>query len=342
MNIGKLSLKNRLILAPMAGVTDLPFRELAVEQGCGLVVTEMVSAKGLVMGGETTHRLLASTEKEKPVAIQLFGSEPESMAEAAVILEKMGADIVDVNMGCPVKKVVNSGAGSALLKDLNRAGEILTAIRRRINIPLTIKIRTGWDPSSIVALEMLTVAEASGVDALTVHGRTRSQGYGGKADWAVIRRLKGKARIPVIGNGDVETPEDAKKMIHTTGCDGVMIGRGALGNPWIFSQTLDYLASGSYDSPTMDEKAEVALRHLQGVTQLYGEKKGVKLFRKHLAWYAKGMTGAARFRSIVNGAVAPSEVEELIFNFFLSPASSAVMTGEERAAVSEGASPCPG
>lgn len=321
----------------MAGITDLPFRRLAKEQGSGLVVSEMISAKGLVVGGDKTHNLLTTTAEEKPVAIQLFGAEAASMAEAAVILEGKGAQIVDVNMGCPVKKVVSTGAGSALLKDLNRAGEILSSIRKRINIPLTIKIRTGWDHNSIVALEMLKVAEASGVDALAVHGRTRSQGYGGKADWALIGQVKEKACIPIIGNGDIESPQDVTKMIAATGCDGVMIGRGALGNPWIFSQALDYIKDGNYSSPSVEEKGGLILSHLHDVVEMYGENKGVKLFRKHLSWYAKGMIGSSRFRSGINSAQTLSEVEKLISGFFFSSSPHQEMMRRDYPLVDEGA-----
>ena len=338
MQIGNITLKNRLILAPMAGITDLPFRLLAKEQGCGLVVSEMVSAKGLIMGGDRTHNLLMTTPEEKPIAIQLFGAEAASMAEAAVILEEKGAQIVDVNMGCPVKKVVSSGAGSALLKDLNKAGEILSSIRKRINIPLTIKIRTGWDHNSIVALEMLKVAEASGIDAMAVHGRTRSQGYGGKADWALIAQVKEQATIPIIGNGDIECPEDVSKIMVATGCDGVMIGRGALGNPWIFSQALDYMKMGAYVLPSSEEKATLVLRHLHDVVDMYGENKGVKLFRKHLSWYAKGMTGSSRFRSGINSANTLSEVEKLIRDFSFSASPHQDMTRRDYTSVDEGAS----
>ena len=322
----------------MAGITDLPFRRLAKEQGCGLVVSEMVSAKGLVMGGDKTHNLMTTTLEERPVAIQLFGAEATSMAEAAVILEESGAQIVDVNMGCPVKKVVSTGAGSALLKDVNKAGEILSSMRKKISIPLTIKIRTGWDHNSIVALEMLKVAEASGVDAMALHGRTRSQGYGGKANWSLIAQVKDKANIPIIGNGDIESPEDVTKMMATTGCDGVMIGRGALGNPWIFSQAIDYISAGNYSSPSVEEKTALVLKHLHDVVEMYGENKGVKLFRKHLSWYAKGMIGSSRFRSGINSAHTSSEVEKLIRDFFFSASLQQDMTRKTYPSVEGGAS----
>lgn len=302
----------------MAGVTDLPFRHLAIENGCGLTVSEMVSAKGLLMRNENSELLLSTFSKENPFAVQLFGSDPEIMAEAAMMVEEKGTHIIDINMGCPVKKVVSTGAGSALLKDLNLAEAILSAIKKRITIPLTVKIRTGWDCNSIVADEMLKVAEDCGANALAVHARTRSQGYGGNADWSIIGRLKERATIPIFGNGDVWSAEDVLRMLDMTGCDGVMIGRGALGNPWIFSQTVEYMKSGSYCLPSSQEKGQVVLRHLGDTVKHYGEKIGVKLFRKHLSWYTKGMKGASSFRSTIFKATTWLEAETLIKSFFLS------------------------
>ncbi len=316
MNIGNLETRNNLVLAPMAGVTDLPFRLVAVDHGCGLVVSEMVSAKGLVMGGGRTRDLLSSSPAERPLAVQLFGSEPESMAEAAAVVEEAGADILDINMGCPVKKVVGGGAGAALLRDLRRIEKILKGVRKRVTIPLTIKIRAGWDHSSINALEVLAVAEEQGVDAIIVHPRTRSQGFTGRADWSLIGRIKERAGIPVIGNGDVRSPEDAVRMFEETGCDGVMIGRGALGNPWIFGQILSLGKGTAYSHPTAGARRETVLRHLDLVIDRYGAERGVKVFRKHLSWYARGMEGAASFRRLVNGTVSPAEMRKMIEDFF--------------------------
>ena len=316
MKIGDVELSNNLVLAPMAGVTDLPFRTLAVEKGAGLVVSEMVSAKGLVMGGERTRFLLASSPLERPLAVQLFGSEPAVMAEAARIVEEQGADMVDINMGCPVKKVVKDGSGSALLRNLKGVEKIISAVKRSINIPLTIKTRAGWDTSSIVAAEVLKVAEGCGVNALAVHARTKSQGFGGRADWSLIGSLKERSGIPIIGNGDVRSPEDSMRMMEMTGCDGVMIGRGAMGNPWIFGQALSYGKEGYYDDPSLDEKRETILNHLGLTLDFYGNTKGVRLFRKHLAWYAKGMKGSSSFRNRINYAATPEEVKTLASDFF--------------------------
>jgi nifR3 family TIM-barrel protein len=306
----------------MAGVTDLAFRCLAVEQGCGLVVSEMVSAKGLLMGGEKTRFLLASTPEERPLSVQLFGDEPEVIGEAALIVEQSGAAMVDINMGCPAKKVVGGGAGSALLKDLPRIGCIIDAVKKKVSIPLTIKIRTGWDTSSIVACDVLKIAEDKGADAIAVHGRTKTQAFGGEADWSIIAEVKSRASIPVIGNGDVSSAKDVLKMMDTTGCDGVMIGRGAMGNPWIFAQAQGLLSKGDYELPSVEEKGTLVLKHFEMIIELYGEYRGVRLFRKHLAWYVKGMEGASKFRSIINYSVNPDEVRELVSGFFSETPSS--------------------
>jgi len=316
MKIGNVELRNNLVLAPMAGVTDMPFRRLAVEQGCGLVVSEMVSAKGLLIGGENTRFLLASIPEERPLSVQLFGDDPDTIGEAALIVEQCGAAMVDINMGCPVKKVVANGAGSALLKDLPKIGRIIDAAKRKISIPLTVKIRTGWDTSSIVAGEVLKVAEDNGADAIAVHGRTKSQGFGGRADWSVIAELKSRASIPIIGNGDICSAEDVLRMMGTTACDGVMIGRGAMGNPWIFAQANGLINEGGYELPGAEEKKVLVLKHFEMVIKLYGEYKGVRLFRKHLAWYARGMAGASRFRAGINRASSPDEVRGLVCSFF--------------------------
>lgn len=330
MKIGNVKLKNNLVLAPMAGVSDLPFRRLAVEQGCGLVVSEMVSAKGLLIGGERTRSYLASTPDERPLSVQLFGEDPHVIGDAALIVEECGAAMVDINMGCPVKKVVSGGAGSALLKDLPRIGRIIDAVKKKVSIPLTIKIRTGWDTSSIVAHEVLRVAEDNGVDAIAVHGRTKSQAFGGKADWSIIAELKSMASIPIIGNGDIYSAENALKMMEETGCDGVMIGRGAMGNPWIFAQVNNLINEGSYNLPEVDEKQRLVLRHLEMVLEFYGEYGGIRLFRKHLAWYARGMAGASRFRAGINQAVSPDELRELVRGFFSEDAQSATCSFDNK------------
>ncbi len=322
MKIGNIHLRNNLVLAPMACVTDLPFRLLAVEKGCGLVVSEMVSAKGLAMGGKKTLQLIATSPAERPVAVQLFGSDPDNMAEAAAILEGEGVEMIDINMGCPVKKVVKDGSGSALLKEPKRVEQILKEVRKRITIPLTIKIRTGWDSSVIVAPVILKIAEACGVDGLAIHGRTRAQGFGGKADWSIIREIKEIAAIPIIGNGDISLPEDAARMMEQTGCDGVMIGRAAMGNPWIFSQAASLMEKGFYGEPDLAEKRETVLKHLQLVLEMYGEVKGARLFRKHLSWYTKGLHGSSVFRSRINRSGSSAGMTALINEFFSPGASS--------------------
>ena len=317
MNIGNIKLKNNLVLAPMAGVTDLPFRRLAVAEGCGLVVTEMVSSKALVMGGERTRRLLAISPDERPASVQIFGSDFESMGEAAAIVEGLGADIIDINMGCPVKKIVGPGGGSALLKDLKKAEKILKTVRDKISIPLTVKIRAGWDASSIVVVDMLKVAEDSGVDAIAIHPRTKTQGYSGLSNWDLIARMKEVAKIPVIGNGDIKSPEDAVRMIKQTGCDALMIGRAAMGNPWLFSQISSYQNTGSYHLPVAEEKMSKVLYHLELIIQRYGPIYGIRIFRKHLGWYSKGMSGGASFRKQINHSDSATEVEDLINDFFV-------------------------
>ncbi|MDT8316358.1 MAG: tRNA dihydrouridine synthase DusB [bacterium] len=323
MNIGSVKLKNNFILAPMAGVTDLPFRRLVVAEGCGLVVTEMVSAKGLVLGGSGTRELLAISPDERPVSVQIFGADFESMGEAASIIEEQGGDILDINMGCPVKKVVGPGGGSALLKEINKVEKILKSVRRKINIPLTVKIRSGWDSSSIVILDMLKAAEDSGVDAIAIHPRTKTQGYSGLSNWDLIARMKEVATIPVIGNGDVRSPEDVARMIKQTGCDAVMIGRAAMGNPWIFSQTISYMNKGAYRPPTAEEKMQKVLYHFELIIQRYGPLYGTRIFRKHLGWYSKGMAGGGAFRQIINRSDSAAEVEDLIRGFFAGDALKA-------------------
>jgi len=232
-------------------------------------------------------------------------------------VEGLGADILDINMGCPVKKVVGPGGGSALLREIKKAEKILKSVRKKITIPLTVKIRSGWDSSSIVILDMLKAAEDSGVDAIAIHPRTKTQGYSGLSNWDLIARMKEVARIPVIGNGDVRSPEDAARMIKQTGCDAVMIGRAAMGNPWLFSQTISYINNGTYRLPTAEEKMEKVLYHLELIVQRYGPLYGIRIFRKHLGWYSKGMAGGGSFRQIINRSDSAAEVEELIRDFFV-------------------------
>ena len=316
LKIGTLQLSNPLLLAPLSGISDLPFRLLAKEQGCALVCTEMVSAEGLVRNRKKSERLLASAPEERPLAVQIFGARPGTMADAAKIIEEAGADVLDINMGCPVRKVVKGGSGAALLKDLDRAKEVLQAVRRAVAIPLTVKIRSGWDEKDRSVLEVAKMIEDCGVDALTVHGRTRKQGYGVKADWKIIARVKEHLRIPVIGNGDLLSPQAVAAFLTDTGCAGAMIGRGALGNPWIFGQALAALREEIPRSPSLGEKEIIILRHLRMVVEMYGEAQGLKEFRKHIIWYTRGLRENAYFRSRLPLWKSVSEVSEQIREYF--------------------------
>lgn len=304
MQIGKLALANPVILAPMAGVTDLPFRLLAKEMGCGLVYSEMVSDKGLIYDNVHTKKLLAIDERERPVALQIFGSEPESMGRAAKIVAAAGADIIDINMGCPTPKIVKNGEGSALMKNPELAYRIIASVVEFAgDIPVTVKFRKGWDDKSVNAVEIALLAEKAGAAAVSVHGRTREQFYSGQADWNIIREVKQAVKIPVTGNGDIRTPQDAKRMLTETGCDGIMIGRGAQGNPWIFRQVVHYLATGELLSlPTLSERIDMLLRHLDMLVDHKGEYIGIREMRSHAAWYTKGLPKSAELRLKFNQA----------------------------------------
>jgi tRNA-dihydrouridine synthase B len=296
MNIGRLMLKNNIFLAPMAGITDLPFRTIVRSFGCGLAFTEMVSGSGLVRKTEKTFRYLASSPADRPLGVQLFGGDPETLAAAAEVAAERGADLLDVNMGCPVKKVARTGSGASLMRDPERAAAILRAVRKASTLPLTVKIRAGWNARQVNALEIGQIAEECGVDAVILHPRTADQGFGGRSDWGLITALKGRLRIPVIGSGDVRCPEDADRMLRETGCDGVMVGRGALGNPWLIGNILSHLSGTGISEPSLSEREEIICRHLTLAIDFYGEKVGTRDFRKHLLWYTKGLRGGARFR----------------------------------------------
>ncbi len=327
LRIGSLTLSAPLLLAPLSGISNLPFRLLAKEQGCGLVCTEMISAEGLLRNRRAGERLLKSCPEERPLAAQIFGANPGSMAEAAKVVEGYGIDVLDINMGCPVRKVVNGGSGAALLKDSKGVGEILRSVRKAISIPLTVKIRAGWDEKSMNFLEIARVAEESGVDALTLHGRTRTQGYGIKADWEIIGQTKRHLRIPVIGNGDLTSPEAIGYFFTQTGVDGAMIGRGATGNPWIFRQALQMAQGLPFEEPSPEEKERTILRHLQMMVDSRGKVHGVKEFRKHLIWYTRGLRGSSDFRSRIVLLENHSEMIGRIQEYFQSLKQSHLSAG---------------
>ena len=313
MQIGSLKLENHVFLAPMAGITDRPFRTLCHEMGSGLVYSEMVSAKGIYYNNENTKQLLDIGEEEMPAALQLFGSEPEIMGAMGKKIEGINAGIIDINMGCPVPKVVKNGEGSALMKTPELAGKIIKALVEMQKKPVTIKIRKGFDDTCINAVEMAQIAEENGASAVAVHGRTREQYYSGKADWDIIKKVKKAVSIPVIGNGDIFKPQDATDMLEYTGCDAVMIARGAQGNPWIFKRTIAYLENGILlDEPTPPEKVSMALRHARMLIDYKGEFVGVRQMRAHMAWYIKGVQGASVIRDKINHCESYEEMAELL------------------------------
>ena len=313
LKIGNVMLENNVILAPMAGVTDLPYRVLCREQGCGLVCMEMVSAKAVLYNNRNTKELLQVDERERPVSLQLFGSDPHILSDIAARLEEGPYDIFDINMGCPVPKIVKNGEGSALMKDPALVEEILSAMVKAVKKPVTVKIRKGFDDASVNAVEIAKIAEACGVAAVAVHGRTREQFYSGKADWDIIRRVKEAVRIPVIGNGDVFTAEDAKRLVDTTGCDGIMVARGAKGNPWIFREITEYLDTGRKpERPSVDELKEMILRHGRMMLKFKGELAGMREMRKHVSWYTAGYPNSAALRNDINMVSSMEELEALI------------------------------
>ncbi len=318
LEIGGVVLENGLVLAPMAGVTDLSYRKLCKEQGCGLVVTEMVSAKAILYKNRNTQELLRIRDEERPAAVQLFGSDAGIMGEIAQVVSEGNCDLIDVNMGCPVPKIVNNGEGSALLKEPKKVEAILTAMVKRSKMPVTVKIRKGFNDASVNAVEIAKIAEGCGVAAVAVHGRTREQFYSGKADWEIIRQVKEAVKIPVIGNGDVTGAKEAKAMLDLTGCDGVMIGRGAKGNPWIFSQILHYLETGEVlPGPSVLEIKEMILRHGRLLSEDKGEFTAMREMRKHMAWYTAGLPHSAALRNEINLVETLEEMAGLMERYFV-------------------------
>jgi nifR3 family TIM-barrel protein len=315
MNIGSVTLENQTILAPLAGISNLPFRLLAKEAGCALVCSEMVSAHGLVKKSQKTERLMDSLPEEKPLSVQIFGSDPDIMAEAAGLVESSGADIVDINFGCSVRKIVKNGSGVALMKTPKTAEVLIKSVRNAIRIPLTIKLRTGWNPTGDQAFEISEIAEACGVDAIAIHPRTATQAFSGRADWSIITMLKKRVRIPVIGNGDIFNAHDAINMLAQTHCDAVMIGRMAIGNPFIFPQVLARIRGEEEPEADLDQRFEIMIRYLQESVKYFGEEIACRMMRSRLCWFAKGLRNSSQFRKSINHISTETEALQKIQAF---------------------------
>lgn len=314
LKIGNVELENRYILAPMAGVTDLPFRLLCKEQGAGLLCMEMVSAKAILYKNRNTKSLLEIHPKERPVSLQLFGSDPDIMSEIAKQIEELPFAILDINMGCPVPKIVKNGEGSALMRNPALVHEIVSKVAKAIEKPVTVKIRKGFDDDSVNAVEIARIIEDAGAAAVAVHGRTREQYYSGKADWDIIRQVKEAVSIPVIGNGDVSSGEDAERMVSETRCDGIMVGRAVQGNPWIFQELIHYEETGEkLARPSVTEVREMMLRHAKLQMECKGDYTAIREMRKHVAWYTAGFPNSARLRAEINQVESYEELEKLLF-----------------------------
>jgi nifR3 family TIM-barrel protein len=300
MNIGSVKLENKTILAPLAGITNLPFRLLAKKAGCGLVCSEMISAHGLVNKSKRTRQMLDSLPEEKPLSVQIFGSQPDIMAEAARAVESSGADIIDINFGCSVRKIIKTGSGAALMKTPEAAEAVIKAVRKSVRTPLTIKLRTGWNPTGDQAFKISQIAESCGVDAITIHPRTANQGFSGHSDWTIIAKLKMLVNVPVIGNGDIFCADDAIAMLEQTRCDAVMIGRMAIGNPWIFSQVLARMRGEAETAVDLEKRFEIMTQYMQESVKYFGEEIACRMMRSRLCWFAKGLRNSSQFRKTIN------------------------------------------